>query len=232
MHSACPYVELPTCLYLPPPMGMRVAGLSHLISNPSVGIPDRVWPLSSQPCPGLQVGLTGGSSCQNLGPAPPAWTRPALGFLGGCGWPGSQTRTILSLRSHPISQEVGEVCKQVQFSTQLLIHLNWTCFLSFSSFHGEASDHHAMSFESWDLGCNLRLSMEQLSHSSGQDCRGLEERDWCQLECEGERALLPPQPTASLIMGSFSYRTGTVCPVVLPQGLDLPLPNLGNTSSS
>ena len=56
--------------------------------------------------------------------------------------------------------------------------LKWTCFLGFSSFHRKASHQHALSLDSWDLGCNLRVSMEQWSHSSvGQFCGGLGEEE-------------------------------------------------------
>ena len=89
----------------------------------SLWIPDWVWPLSFQPCLGPQMGWNGGSCCWNFGLCSPCWVKAVLGALGGCGWPGSQSRSILLLWGHALSQEVGEVCRQVRFSTQFIIHL-------------------------------------------------------------------------------------------------------------
>ena len=53
LHDVYPCVELPAHLYFLQPMGVRVVGLGQFISDPSVGIPDRVCSLPSCPCAGL-----------------------------------------------------------------------------------------------------------------------------------------------------------------------------------
>ena len=167
-------------------MGMRIARFGHLLCDPSVGIPDRVWSLFSQPCLGPWVGLAGGSCCQNFGPCSPWHGRAPLRAFGRCRWPCSWTRSFLSLRGHLLSQEMNEVWRQVQFSTKLLICLKPDLLSQFLFFLWEVSHHHALSFESLDLCCNLRLSMKWWSWSSGWDHGGLGEGDWHQLGHEGE----------------------------------------------
>ena len=50
-HNACPYTEHPICLYLLPPMGMRVAGLRHswvihqwgYLTRSGLSLPSLAW---------------------------------------------------------------------------------------------------------------------------------------------------------------------------------------------
>ena len=127
-------------------------GLRHLIDNPSEGVPDRVWALSSQPCLGLWAGLTGGAATRTLGHAP-CQVKAMLGVLGGCGQTGSQTSSFAQgLCPQPRSARSAD---KSGLAPNSLSTSNWTCFLSFFSFCEEASHHSALSFKSWGLGLQL-----------------------------------------------------------------------------
>ena len=146
-----PMLSFPPAFISPQPMGRSIAGLRQFIGYPPVGIADRVWSLPSCPCLGLQVGLTRGSCCQIFGPCSPARARLCWELLVGVGTPLAKKWTISTGRS-------GSALNSPSAS-------NWTCFLSFSSFCGEASYHHTQF-----LCCNLRSPMHQQSCSSGWDC--------------------------------------------------------------
>ena len=148
-------------------MGMSIAGLRQFFSDPSVRIPDRVWSVPSCPCLGPWVGLTRGNCCQILGPCSPCQGKAVLGALVGVGTPSAKKWTNCTGRS-------GSAPNSLSTS-------NWTCFLSFSSFCGEAS-HHC----TWFPCCNLRPSMEWQSCLSGWDHGGLGEGDWSWWRCERE----------------------------------------------
>ena len=111
------------CLYLPPPMGMKIAGLGHFLCDSVVGVPGTVWSFFSWPC----LGTVNRIDCRKL--LPELWAilpcqgRAVLGDLGRCGWSGSQPGSILLLWSHALGQEVGEVWRQVWLLAQLLIYL-------------------------------------------------------------------------------------------------------------
>ena len=209
LHDACPCDKPPAHLYFLPPMEVRVVGLGQFLRNPLAGIADRVSPLSSKPCSGLM-----GRSCYgSFGPCSPFWGKTILKTLDGYVWPSSWTRDTLLVRGSPLSQEVSEVCQEVQFSSQLLICLTLN-LLPWFFFGGEVPHCHALSF-----CCNLRPSIGWWSCSSRWEHEGLEQGDWCHLGWK--RGLVTALTNSFPWNGSFSYLTGNVCCAVLPQGLDL-----------
>ena len=119
LHNMCPCAEVPSSLYFLPPMGVRAVGLRLFLTNPLVGIANRVWPLSSLPC----LGLIWRSCYMSFRLWSPCQCKTMLRALDRDVWPGGWTRDALLVRGSPLSQEVSEVCWQVWFNTQLLIHL-------------------------------------------------------------------------------------------------------------
>ena len=204
MYNASPYIEFPTGPYLLPPMGMRITGLGHLLCNPMAGIPDRVWSLSSQPCLGLWVGLAGGSCCWNFGPCSAWWSRAALRAFGRWGWLPVKLGVFFHSGAAPSAKKWVRSAGRSSSASNSSAS-NQTCFLSFSSFCGEASHHCTLSFESLDLCCDLRLSMEWCSHSSGWDCGGLVEGGWHWLGHDGEGLSNLLNPFLSLEWVLLSY---------------------------
>ena len=168
-------------------MGMRIAGLGHLLCDPMAGIPNRVWPLSSSLSWYCEWDWLEEAAAGTLGHAPPARERLHWRLLVGVDGPA----VTLGAFNHsgavsPTKKWAGSEGKSGS-SPNSSSALKWICFLGFSSFSWEMSHHHALSLDSWDFGSSLRVSMEWWSHSSaGWDHGRLEERDQHWLEHEGE----------------------------------------------
>ena len=162
---------------------MRVTRLGHLVCNPPPWMFYRIWPLSFWPCPGSRVGSTRGYCCWNFRPGSSCQGMAVLGAFGG-GWQlDRQTGSVLSLAGRKRIKSEGKSGSLPNSSSTS----NQTCFLSYSSFCGEALCQHALPLDSQTMGCSLSFLSEQWSHlSAGWNCGGLKVEDQHWLGCEGE----------------------------------------------
>ena len=166
---------------------MKVAGMRHLFCDPMVWIPHRVQPLSFWPCLDCEWVWLGDAAARTLGWAPPVRAWLCWGILVGVGSSTVKLGAFLHSGAAPSAKKWVRSEGKSGLPPNSLSTSNQTCFLGFSSFCGEAWHCCALSFDSWDLACNLGFSMEQWSHSSaGQDHGGVGEGDWHWLGHEGE----------------------------------------------
>ena len=141
---SCP----PTGLNLPPPVGMGVAMLGHLIHNPLMQVFHRIWSLSSWPCSGSRVGLTMGQYSWNFRPGLSCQGMAVLGAFRGVGSWAGKLGALLHSGAAPSSKKRVRSEGKFGSSPNSLSTSNQTCFLSFSSVCGEALHCHALLLDS------------------------------------------------------------------------------------
>ena len=208
---------------------MGVARLRCLICNPPAWVLHRIWALFLVLL-GIKSGIDWGDiTVRTLGQAPPVRSWLCWELLVGAGnWEG-ELGVLLHLGAAPSVKKKMRSEGKPDSSPNSLSTSNQTCFLGFSLVCREVLHCSVLFLDSWDLGCSLRFSMEQWSHSSaGQDHGGLGVGTSAGLHMRGD---FDATSTHSLTWNrSVSYPTGIIHSAIPPQASAPLPPNLGSIS--